>query len=289
MELTGYWAERLRDGTDIETLNRANWLFLKENEMSERYEEISLEILRHMIELKELSINFKNATDWQHISALVSLIELSFWGKEIDSDMAGYIAEIPKLKSLQVNSLTISAPECLAAIKNIKQLFLRGVSGITSENITKFVNLTRLEAGELDAPISPGIGKLNKLTKLALDKTCVENLAFLAGLKNLTSFVMPHKIDNDDDIYRILPTLKKIKVFEYPLTDLATVKECPKLEAIAVYAKNPKNLDAVEGTMIKSVKVIDAESESEARELLEKIGKYRRLTETGYNRPWLEQ
>lgn len=285
--LTGYWAERLeKNSMEEKELARATRLYLRKDEMADRYPEISFKLFEFMPNLRELMIPLDNVVDWSYLTHLTSLTRLTLSGKEIDATFVGYLQQLPKLRELHLTGgATVSDLDGLAGIKNIKCLILSGAKGFTSDTIRKFTHLTQLMVEENQEDLTDGIACLVKLTKLELKKTPVEHVYFLSNLKNLTEFLL-HKKVRDQAIADVLLGLKKLKRLEYPLSDLSVIKACPKLIRICVDGTGYQNMDAIQNTEIVSIMVIDADSQEAADAIVADAKQYRELTSYGYNMPW---
>lgn len=288
--LTGYFKEYFHSDTITKgELSKSSWLFIynrdKNNKIEDHYPNISLDILQYMPNLKEAMLQLFSFTDWHYISALSSLNSLCIAFKEIDSEMASYIIKLPKLRRLHLTRLNVSDYDTLSRSKTLTQLLLHKIEGINDMHIEKFTNITQLSIDEIECDLTCGIKKLSKLKKLDYEDTPVKSLDFLRNLKNLESFKLSSKTD-DSALSGILPSLKKIKEFEYPLADLSLVKECPKLTRIYIDGKNCKNIPALQNSSINSVMIMDAENEEEAKRIIDEVKQYCRLGSYGYNAPW---
>ena len=125
------------------------------------------------------------------------------------------------------------------------------------------------------------ISKLHKLTKLVLENTTTKSLEFIENLENLVSFYMVEKTD-DSMIENILPQMKKLKNFEYPLTDLSILIKCPLVERIFVDALNYINTSALEGRIFKSVMIINPDDQESAMSIIDELKKYCQIDTYGF-------
>jgi len=292
IELGGYWADFFKT-TRISTaeLQKVVWLnMMSDSEQVERkYVSISLGMLEFLPNVKDALIQYRNISDWQYLTKLSLLRNLCIAHKEIDTELAGYITQLPRLRELHLTRLKISDFEALSRSKSYKWLILHKIEGLDNSTVQLFDNITQLDIDSISEDLTGGIEKLKKLRKLRLEHTPVSSLCFLEGLKNLEEFKFEQKI-NDDNISTILPQLKKMRSFEYPLGDLAVLEQCPKIMRFCVDGESCENLHVLKGRHVESITVINARSKEDAMKIItEAQGYCERISSYGYNMPWEKQ
>jgi internalin A len=259
-----------------------------DGELEKRFPIIPLDICQYMPNLKEFMLGLKSFTNWKHLSALSSLNDLVIWYKEINSELASIIANLPKLRKLTLSGLFITDYDTLSESKTLTQLRLNSIKDLKSSHIEKFTHLTQLSIGNNEFDVTEGIAKLSKLKKLEYEKTPIKSLDFLKNLKNLEVFRLQTKTD-DSSLTEIFSILKKLKEFEYPLQDLSLVKTCPKLTSIYIDGTHYKNISALQASAVTSIMVMDAPNEKRAKEIIAEVEKYCKLGSSGYNMPWKDK
>lgn len=125
------------------------------------------------------------------------------------------------------------------------------------------------------------LNSLKSLKELSINKIEVHNLSFLKNLKNLTKFVM-HEKSEDENYISFITELKKLKEFQYPVSNMELYKCYLNLIYIGVDAKNIYNIPLLKDTKIDEVTIYNASSEEEADEVISKIEKYITLSSYGY-------
>ena len=289
IELKGYWVERFKT-THISTteLQKVVWLNMSNDceYVESTYDAISLRLLEFLPNIKDTNIQYRNITDWHYLTSLKQLKNLCIAFKEIDTELAGYIAQLPRLGELHLTRLNISDCATLSQSKNYRRLRLHKIEGLDKATIQLFGTITQLEVDSISEDLTAGIGKLTKLRKLELEHTPVASLDFLEELKSLKEFKCTQRT-NDDNISMILPKLEKMTSFEYPLRDLAVLEQCPKIVRICVDGEGCENLDTLKGRHVESFVVLHAKSEEEAKRIIaEAQGYCGRFSSYGYTMPW---
>lgn len=80
--------------------------------------------------------------------------------------------------------------------------------------------------------------------------------------------------------------LKKIKRFEYPISDLSIIKSCPLLTSIFIDGSNYKNLDALKNSNITSIHVVNARNKKDVDDIISKVKSITCLCSYGYTADW---
>ena len=295
VELTGFWQERYKASEKDEAdMAKAGFLYLTQNEMAQRYAKISLNVLQYMPNLKELSVIIDNVTDWGYIAKLENLHTLTIKA-DIDDELAAAIAGLPKLKELRLTRCNLSdaAADRLAEGK-ITKLGINKVTGFGTQSLAKFKRLTCLDIGETDVDYIDSIAELVNLRELTIYRAYapyayIKNLRFLKKLKKLESFICEKRLGDDADLADILASLPKLRNFEYPISDLALVKLCPKLEKVTLDGKGCVNYEALRDTKIVSIMVCDACSEADAKAIIDKAKEQVPLRSYSFNGPWAKR
>lgn len=171
--------------------------------------------------------------------------------------------------------------ESLASLKYLKELSLRKIDKLNTNQLSLFKFLKTLSLEDLEVDNFDFLNSLKSLKELNINKIKVYNLSFLKNLKNLTKFVMHEKAEDENDI-SLITELKKLKEFQYPVSNMELYKYCPNLISIGVDAKNIYNIPLLKDTKIHEVTIYNASSEEEADEIISKIEKYITLSSYGY-------
>ena len=292
IELDDYWADRFKT-THISTaeLQKAVWLnmMFDSERIESNYASVSLRMLEFLPNIKDALLQYRNITDWQYLTSLSLLRNLCIAHREIDTELAGYIAQLPKLWELHLTRLKVSDFEALSRSRNFKCLILHKIEGLDNSAIQLFDYITQLDIDSISEDLTDGIGKLRRLRKLRLKQTPVPSLDFLAELKNLEEFKYEQRT-NDDNISTILPQLKKMKSFEYPLRDLAVLEQCPKIVSISVDGEGCENLHVLKGRHIESFMVMNAKSKEDVMKIVDEAQGYcEQALSYGYNMPWAKK
>lgn len=285
----GFWAEYFKDevvngSISAEILERTSTVFIKAD-MGEKYGKISLDIVKHMKNLKELIIHADEISSFEPIKSISSLVKLVILSKcFIESDLE-YVAEIEKLKQLTLVKLSINDLSILKNIKTIKCLRLCKLNLLNISSIGYLKNLEELSLEEMMITDLSFISSLTKLRKLEINEVDMQNLKFLQGLKKLRFFETDRKAKDESDI-DIFEEMESLEELIYPIGDIKIVKNNVNLKSLGVDASNLEALEYLRDMNITNITVFNAESEEHAESIIAKIQKYCKLQSYGWQETW---
>jgi internalin A len=287
--VNGFWAEYFKDeivngSITTEALAKNRIIFIK-GDMAKKFGAISLDILKHMINLKELIIHADYISSFEPIKEISSLTKLVIGSKSFkDSDLK-YIVNQGKLKELTLVKLRLSDISILKNIKTLKYLRLYKITKLNRDSIGNLKNLTKLSLEDMEVGDLSYISTLKKLTNLELRKVSIPNLEFLQGLEKLTVFETDRKAEDESSI-GVVENMQRLKELIYPIGDMKILKHCINLKSIGIDATNLKNLHCISGSNITSITIFNAKSEESAESIVSEVEKNCKLQSYGWQQTW---
>ena len=288
-EIRGFWAEYFKDDIingriSAEELAKIKMIFIK-NDKAKEFKEVSLELLKHMPNLKELIIHADNIKSFEVFKKLKSLRKLVIRSQAFKEDDLEYVASICELKELTLVNMKLNNISALKNIKTLKSLILYKIKEFNSEALKELNNLTSLSLEEIDNIDFTYISELKKLKKLELKEIDIPNLEFLTPLKKLVTFESDRKAKDESNI-KVFEGMLKLKGLIYPIGDVEVIKNYTALQKICIDVPNMKNLHYLSELNINSVILHNAGSEEKAKKTIEEIKKYCNITSYGWKQDW---
>jgi internalin A len=289
IEVDGFWADffqnDLADGkVPLQTLASMKMVFIK-RDASEKFDKVPLDLLKHMVNLKELIIHANNITSFgplREIPSLAKLVIGSAAFAEADLDL---LAEPGTIKQLTLASVSLRDISALGKLKALRILRLSNMPLLDYTSISKLTNLTELSISKMEHVDLSCLSALTKLSVLELDRLDIPNLEFLRNLKKLKRFKTDRKA-HDEDAVEVFCGMSKLQELDYPISDMQLAARCPQLTEISVDAVGFRHSEALKGTSIKSAMVYNASSEEEADHIIAEIEKYCNLQTSGCEVSW---
>lgn len=287
--VSGFWAEYFKedviDGNiSTEVLAKKKMVVIKA-EMSKSFGEISLYILKHMINLKELIIHEDKVSNFEPIKDMQSLRKLIIKSKLFKESDLKYIVNLKQLKELSLVEITVKDISVLQNIKTLKCLRLYKISTLDSSCIRFLRSLNELSIENIECDDLTCLSFLDKLTKLELKDINIPNLNFLKSLKKLTIFITDRKAIDESEI-TLFSDMQNLKELIYPIGDMKLIKKCGRLREIGVDASRLQSLELLEGLNITNITIFNAISEKDAESVVTKFEKYCNLRSYGWQRTW---
>lgn len=285
----GFWADFFREDLvegqlPLKILAKMKMVFIK-GDASEKFDEISLDLLKHMVNLKELIIHANNITSFgplRDIPSLAKLVIGSIAFQEADLDL---LADAGTIKQLTLSSVSLRDLSPLRKLKTLKRLRLHNMPLLDCTTIGKLTGLTELSVEKVDAGDLSFLSSLTKLTDLELEIQDISNLEFLRNLKKLKSFKTDRKA-RDESGLELFCGMSKLVELGYPIGDMKLVSRCAQLAKIDVDAESFRHAEALKDSSIKSVMVHNAASKEEAQGILAEIKQYCDLNAYGWSKSW---
>lgn len=237
-------------------------------DQAQKYGAISLDILTHMVNLKELIIHADEITNFDVLQRLTSLAELVIGSEAFKESDLKYLVSLDGLRKLTLIGLPLKDIHKLKDIKKLKSLRLCRMNSI------------EMEVGDLLY-----ISNLSKLIKLELKQVTIPHLSFLKALKNLTVFETDSCAIDESHI-EVIGELKKLKQFTYPVGDLTILKNCMSLKQIGVDASRLKGLEEISDCNIVDITIFHATSKENAKSVVAEFNKYFKLQSYGWQVTW---
>ncbi|MBY3620581.1 SMI1/KNR4 family protein [Acinetobacter sp. CUI P1] len=287
--VSGFWEEYFKDDVESgfvssETLKTKIMVFIGANQ-AQKYGVISLDILTHMVNLKELIIHADEITNFDVLKRLPSLTKLVIGSKSFKESDLEYLVSLDELRQLTLIGLPFNDIHKLKDIKKLQSLRLYRMNSIDSELIGTIKNLKELDLEEMEVGDLRYISNLSKLIKLKLKQVTIPNLSFLKGLRNLT-FFETDSCAKDESHLELLGELKMLKQFTYPVGDLSVFKNCMSLKQIGVDASRFKGLEEISDCKIVDITIFHATSEENAKSVVAEFNKYFKIQSYGWQVTW---
>ncbi|MCT4507407.1 MAG: SMI1/KNR4 family protein [Tepidibacter sp.] len=284
--INGFWEEYFKDevvnGTiSTEVLSKRRMIFIKAD-MAKKFGVISLDILKNMINLKELIIHADDISSFEPIKEIPSLAKLIIGSKSFKESDLKYIYNV---KELTLVKLKLNDIRILQDIKTLKYLRLYKIAKLNTISIGYLKNLTKLSLEDMEVGDLSYISALNKLTNLELKKVSIPNLEFLQDLKNITTLNTDTKADDESSI-GIFEGMQKLKELIYPIGDMKIIKNCINLKSIGVDAVKLENLQCINDLNINNITIFNAKSEENAKSIVAEFEKYCKLQSYGWKQTW---
>jgi internalin A len=233
-----------------------------------------------MSNLRELIIHDCTISDFSFISNASELRKLYLVNCIFNNEELSNLSSMSNLAEISLNCMEIQSISSLASLKSLKQLSLRKIDKLKIDELSSFKFLKALCLEDLSIENFDFLNTLKSLKELIINKIKVDNLSFLKNLKNLTKFVMHENVEDESDI-SLITELKKIKEFQYPVSNMEIYKCCPSIISIGVDAKNIHNIEMLKNTKIDNVTVYNASSEEEVDKIISRIDEYITLSSYG--------
>lgn len=268
----------------------------KEKRLFIKDEMISFAPLKYMRNLRELIIHDSTIIDFTEITHAIELRTIFLVGCQFDENDLEALAKLPNLKELHLGCMDFKNIQCLinapslkilglrkleqlnsiqflAESKSLKILELEDLPQINIDELEHFKKLQELSIKEIEIDNLNFLQNMKDIKKLELPEVEVENLNFLKYLKKLTAFELKHKAKEESGL-QFLPNLKKLKEFNYPVADLKLYESCEKLETIGIDVVNMCNVEYLKDSNIYNVKLYGVKSETELKQISEKLEQY---------------
>ncbi|KGE20087.1 SMI1/KNR4 family protein [Paenibacillus wynnii] len=287
--VSGFWGEYFKDDVESgfvssKTLAKERMVFIRADQ-AKKYGVISLDILTHMVNLKELIIHADEITNFDVLKRLPSLAELVIGSEAFKESDLEYLVSLDGLRQLTLIGLSLKDIHKLKDIKKLKSLRLCRMNSMDSESIGTINNLKELSLEEMEVGDLLYISNLSKLIKLELKQVTIPHLSFLKGLKNIT-FFETDSCAKDESHIEVISELKKLKQFTYPVGDLTIFKDCMSLKQVGVDASRLKGLEEISDCNIVDLTIFNAASEENAKSVVTEFEKYFKLQSYGWRVTW---
>lgn len=287
--VSGFWENYYKQDIvdsriSTERLAKAESIFIKKN-ITDEFGEISLEILQHMINLKELIIHEDSIKDFSPITKLHSLKKLIIGSASFRVNDLKYIVKLQELKELSLVNMSLHDISCLENIKALKSLRLINVRSLDCSSLIRLNGLRELKLENIACNDLSYLSYLTKLTKLEIKEMNIPNVNFLKALKKLTAFETDIRAEDEFELSSI-QDMQNLKELVYPLGDLQVINKCLKLQSIGVDATRLQALECLQGLGITNVTVFNAVSEENAQSIIEALKKYCNLRAYGWRQTW---
>jgi internalin A len=285
----GFWMDFFREDlvegqVPLKILAKMKMVFIRGNE-SEKFGEVSLNLLKHMVNLKELIIHANNITSFGPLREIPSLAQLVIGSASFQESDLSILEDIGNLKQLTLASVSLRDLSPLQKIKTLKRLRLYNMPLLDCTTIGKLTSLTELSVKKIDAGDLSFLSSLTKLTDLELEIEDIPDLEFLRSLNKLKKFKASQKA-RDESGLELFCSLSKLVELNYPIGDMTLVSKCPQLTEIDVDAEGFRHVEALKTSSIKSVTVHNAASEEEAEGIIAEIKQYCSLNAYGWSQSW---
>ncbi|MEK5416906.1 SMI1/KNR4 family protein [Paenibacillus sp. FSL L8-0708] len=287
--VSGFWEEYFKDDVESgfvssKTLKKKRLVFIRADQ-AQKYGAISLDILTHMVNLKELIIHADEITNFDVLQRLTSLAELVIGSEAFKESDLKYLVSLDGLRKLTLIGLPLKDIHTLKDIKKLKSLRLCRMNSIDRGLIGTIKNLKELSLEEMEVGDLLYISNLSKLIKLELKQVTIPHLSFLKALKNLTVFETDSCAIDESHI-EVIGELKKLKQFTYPVGDLTILKNCMSLKQIGVDASRLKGLEEISDCNIVDITIFHATSKENAKSVVAEFNKYFKLQSYGWQVTW---
>ncbi|MGN7762966.1 SMI1/KNR4 family protein [Paenibacillus sp. 22594] len=287
--ISGFWAEYFEDDHEggyisAETLSKQRMVFIRPD-LARKHGAVSLDILAHMPNLKELIIHADEIANYDVLKQLSGLTKLVIGGQSFKESDLEYLVSLEELRELTLVRLSLRDAHKLRDVKKLKYLSLSKIDSMDCKAIGALVNLTELSLEELEVGDLSYISNLKKLKKLELKKVTIPDLAFLKDLRNLTTFKTDRCV-KDESKNTVLGELQKLEEFTYPVGDLTLFKNCTSLREIGVDASRFSGLEEISGCSITGITIFQATSEEHANSVVAEFNKYFNLQSYGWQVNW---
>lgn len=274
-----FWKQYYNDALKDNKISRG--VLEKEKRLFIKNEKLSFKPLVYMSNLRELIIHDCIISDFSSISKAYELRKLYLVNCIFNKEELSSISSMPNLAVISLNCMEIQSISSLASLKSLKELSLRKIDTLNIDELSLFEFLKSLKLEDLNIKNFDFINSLKSLKELTINKIKVNNLSFLKNLKNLTKFVMHEKAEDESDI-SLITELKKIKEFQYPVSNMEIYKSCQSVVSIGVDARNIHNIEMLKDTKINDVTVYNALSKVEAEEIIYRIKNWVNLSSYGF-------
>ena len=287
--VSGFWeeyfkADVINGSVSTEILAKQKMVFIKAN-MGKEFGMISLDILKSMINLKELIIHAEEISSFECIKDIPNLKKFVVGSKSFKTSDLEYVIKMVNLKELTLVNLSLENIGILENIKTLRNLNLSKISSSHISSLKALKGITELSLRDIEAGDLSYLSELNKLTKLELKKVNIPNLSFLKGLKKLTVFDTDRKAEDESDI-ELFQDIINLKDLTYPIGDMKVIKNSVNLKTIGVDATRVKNVDCISDLNINSIHIFNAVSKENATSIVAEFKKYFKLQASGWEKTW---
>lgn len=287
--VSGFWENYYKQGIvdgSISTVRLAKTesIFIKKN-VSDEFGEISLEILQHMINLKELIIHEALIKDFAPITNLHSLKKLIIGSASFQVEDLKHIIKLQELKELSLVNLSLNDIGCLENSKALKSLRLINVRSLDCGCLIRLKGLRKLKLENITCNDLSYLSYLTKITKLEIKEMNIPNLHFLKDLKKLTAFETDIQAEDEAGLSSV-QEMQNLKELIYPLGDLQAINKCLKLQSIGVDASRLQALECLQGLGITNITIFNAVSKENAQSVIAALKKHCNLRSYGWQQTW---
>lgn len=192
----------------------------------------------------------------------------------LDREQLQFISSLP-VKLLRFSKLNLSGIDALAESVSLKSLSFYQITGVSGGELGRLVKLNELELDQTPLEDYSFLEHMVKLKKLEIRGKKLDHLNFLQNMKGLTELHIEKRAEDESGL-QYLKNCKRLKVLDYPLSDLRTAALCPAVTSITVDGRDAVHVEALEGSSITSVTMINSDT------VLEEIKKYCALRSWGH-------
>lgn len=244
-------------------------------------EEVSLNILEHMPNLKELIIHINKIKDFSALTKLKGLKQLVILSTAFTEENLSYLRALTNLSELTLVKMRLDNFEKMGLEDNLRRLNLIDIQASDYSYLANYKKLIELKIEKGNCNELNFLEQLHKLQQLELEKVRVKDIYFLEKLPNLETLKISTKIEDEESL-KMLSSCQKLKELEYPIGNMNLIAKCKQLRSLSIDAKNYSYLEILSDTQITSISVENADSEGEVQSVIEDIQRYITLTSYGY-------
>lgn len=248
-------------------------------------ETVSLEILKYMINLKEIIIHGDNIINIEVLAHIPSLKKIVIGSKAFENNKLDILAEIKGLREVTLCNLELKTLKVLEKCTELKKLRLYLISGVDFSEITLCKKLKELSMESIIIEDFTWLNKIDKLSVLEFERMEVANLDYLEKLRKLTKLKIDVKVKDETNL-SLISNIAMLKELDYPVGDMEILKSLIKLKSIGIDAQTLKNEQLLFDLNIDSITVYNATSEKMAKDTIERIKKYCKLSSYGWRQDW---
>ncbi|TGM60158.1 hypothetical protein [Leptospira adleri] len=255
MQTKIFWEEAFKNCfksgvLDIEKFGKCDsWL----NLTNDIVEEVDLEPLKFLKNLKELHLLCPKLTNKKYISKLESLRSICLNSSSLNQEDLRLLVECKQLKRIHICNMHVSKIDLLNGLPKLVDLDLFKISGLSALELSSLSNIKKLSLSYCDLGDLSDLSKMRKLKELSFSNMELDNLEFLKDL-SLSKFESESEALNEDGL-RHLSKMSGLKELLYPLSDFEFLKGSKKLESILIDGNKKVNIRALSHFPIKMVDI----------------------------------
>lgn len=289
MQTKIFWEEAFENCFDGGVLNEekigrySSWL----NLTRDINEEVDLEPLKFLKNLKELHLLCPKLTNKKFISKLESLRSIALNSPSLNQEDLRLLIECKQLKTIHICNMSISSLNVLSTLPKLSELILYKISGLSPLELSALSNITSLELKDCDIADLNDLSKMKKLKKLSFSKMKLDNLEFLKGL-SLSKFESEFEASNEEGL-NYLSKMSGLKELLYPLSNFEFLKGLNKLENILIDTKRKIDIKTLENFPIKMVDIHYTDSVGIAHKIRDEIRQIHPNCQFEFTRKWINE